>query len=183
MKKIFILFAMLLALVLTACGQTQNNTDSSNGGDTSADETAEKKDDGENDEAAIKKALLSNYLNVAKTVRPYQTKINMYVESVNNPETEATIETTKEDAITAAEEAVTAIEGIKVEDLDEDKAATFNDALTELKGAYEAYAKALGEEEIDVAAAEEKINATNEKLTPVFEDAGLHAPNLAKEIN
>ncbi|TFJ94380.1 hypothetical protein [Lentibacillus salicampi] len=183
MKKRLTLMAIMLILVMAACEQT--NHDADNNGDTSANEAdkADTEEAGENDGKAVEKALLNNYLDLSRTLRPYQTTINTYIEVLNDPEAAAASETSNKDAITAAEEAITALDGITVEDLDEAKTEQFNEALTELKSAYEEYTTALAAEEMDVTAAEDHLTAANEKLSQLFEEAGLHGTNLKKEIS
>ncbi|WP_164669304.1 hypothetical protein [Virgibacillus doumboii] len=180
MKKLLTLMALMLVLVLAACGQTNNDADDKNNGDgdTNASETDKAE---ENDDKAVKKALLNNYLDVLQTIRPLQSKINIYTGALNDPEAEAA-EALKEEAITAAEEAVTAIDELTVKDLDEERTAQFNEALADLKAAYEEYTTVLAAEEVDVTAAEDKITAANDKLSSLFEEAGLNDTNLAKEI-
>lgn len=186
MKKLLLLLALMLVLVLAACGQTEEDADKTSGGDTNAGETnnAEGEDASKTDEMALKSSLLNNYLEVVRSVSDKQKAINAYLGELANAEAEAaTVETLKADAITAAEEAVASIDGFTIENLDEDTTAKFEEVLVELKGAYDEYATALAAEEVDVTAAEAKITASNDKLNILFEEKGLNAPNFSKEIN
>lgn len=186
MKKLLLLLALMLVFVMASCGQTEEDVDYKNGGDTSAGETdnAEGEDAGKTDDTEIKRSLLNNYLKVVRSVSDKQRTINEYLGELANAEAEAaTVETLKADAITAAEKAAATIDGFTLENLDEDTTAKFEEVLVELKAAYDEYATALAAEEVDVTAAEAKITAGNDKLNILFEEKGLLAPNFSKEIN
>lgn len=183
MKKILILLSLMVVLIVSACSQTEDNA---NKADNNEDEATNSTENAaaEKDETELKASVLRNYLNVAKSLRLNQKEINTYLGELANPDAEtATLETLKSDAITAAEEAASTVESFTLENLDEDTTAKFEEALLDIKGAYDEYATALATEEVDVAPAEAKIAAANEKITMIFEEVGLRAPNLSNEIN
>ncbi|MCT2535453.1 hypothetical protein NC661_18210 [Aquibacillus koreensis] len=187
MKKLLMLLALMFVLIMAACGQEEENTEPANDENTTAGEGENV--DGEESTELTEKELQGNvlvtYLDVAKSVRVQQKDINAYLAELANPEAEAaTLETLKADAIVAAEEAATTIDGFTVEGLDADTTAKFEEALVDVKAAYDEYATALTAEEVDVTDAEAKITEANDKLTVIFEEVGLTStPNLAEEIN
>ncbi|MCT2535362.1 hypothetical protein NC661_19425 [Aquibacillus koreensis] len=182
MKKLFMLLALMLVLVTAACGNNEADADNGNKEKTNGADNGNAVE--EMDEDELKASTLENYLNMVKSVRIDQKQINAYLGELANEEADPTaLETLKADAIAAAENAATTLEGFTLENLDEETTTTFETTLADLKAAYDAYVTAFNADEVDVTAAEEKITAANDHLVPVFENVGLATPNIAAEIN
>lgn len=183
MKKLFILLGISLVLVLAACGSSdENSSEDTNASKDSATET----EDSQVDLKALKSALLDTHVNVANTVRvPFET-VNTYFAELANEETEADLEALKEDAVAAADEAISALESFEIEgteELSEEVNNTLDEAVAEVKGAFEVYKEALENDSDDLTVADEKLAAYEELLTPLYEEAELSStPNLVNEL-
>jgi hypothetical protein len=184
MKKLIILLGFALVFALAACGSNEDSTKESDNNATeqtsgAKEETTEEKDMGI--------ALLKNHIEIAHTINDYYDAISAYLKETANPEAKAeTLETLKADAITAADEAVAALDAytfVEEDALDDETKAALTEAITDVKDAFAAYKEALNSEEADITAAEEKFAAYAEKIAPLYEANGLtSSPDLLSEL-
>ncbi|MRG86160.1 hypothetical protein [Salinibacillus xinjiangensis] len=182
MKKLFLLLSIALVFVLAACGSSsdENSAEDANASEDTTEEPSENNKE-------LKSALLKNHMEVANTVRNNYKKINDYVAALNNEEIKAEeLEALKADAVEAAEKAVSNVDAytfVKEEGLTDDAKATYEEAIGDVKGAFEAYQSALESDSTDFTTAEEKLAGYTEKVGALFEEVGLSSSaDLAKEL-
>ncbi|WP_102028385.1 hypothetical protein [Salirhabdus sp. Marseille-P4669] len=181
MKKLLSLLGISLVLFLAACGDSEDASDKTNASDETATE------ENTEDTKALSSALLKNHIAVANTVRNQYATVNAYIAETANEEADAeALETLKADALTAADEAIAALDSYELTEADsftEEAKTTYEEAVSEVKGAFEAYKEAIESDATDFNAADEKIAAYTEKATTLFEEAGLSStPDLATEL-
>ncbi|WP_220083819.1 hypothetical protein [Salinibacillus kushneri] len=179
------LLSLTLALVVaTACGSNDENTSETSNASETNETSEDNSTEGESDDKA---ALLKNHVELANTLRSQYSAINDYIAALDEEDTdEETLETLKNDAITAAEEAINTLDSyelVQTDKLTDETASTFEEAIGDVKGAFEAYKSDLEADSNDFTAAEDKLSTYSEKVTPLFEDAGLSStPDLASEL-
>ncbi|GAA0479597.1 hypothetical protein GCM10008986_00040 [Salinibacillus aidingensis] len=183
MKKLFMLLIFVLVLsVATACGS--NGEDSSTEDTNASGETKAAEDSESTENADDTGALLKNHVGIANTIRAEYTAVNDYISALDSEDIDA--ETLKEDAITAADEAISKLDSyelVEADQLTDQTVDTFKSAVKDVKAAFEAYKSAIESGNNDFKEAEDKIAVYTEKLAPVFEAAGLSSSaDLATEL-
>ncbi|MGV2620233.1 UNVERIFIED_CONTAM: hypothetical protein N8J90_03565 [Halobacillus marinus] len=180
MKKWLLALGLTSAIVVAGCSSDDESAEEN------TDQT-EQTDEKSGDEQDAKKAVIDAQMNMKDTFHPYQEKITAYqtAASAEEPDAEA-VKAAGKEAKTAADEAAEAATGFEVEaDVSDEVKTQIEEAVPSLQAYYEEVSKALDEsiEEADFTAADEKAAEFNEKIGKVFEDAGLAAPDMMKELS
>lgn len=182
MKKWLLALGLTGALVLAGCG-----SDSSSNGDDSATSDKSEEQTEKQDENNVKKEILNAQMNVKDTFKQYQAKIVAYQEAVSAEEPDAeAIKAAGEEAKTAANEAAEEAANYTVEvDLPEEVNAQYTEAVASLQAYYEEVANALDAnlQEADFTKAEEQFTQFSDQLATMYEEVGLLAPDMMKELS
>ncbi|MCA0970393.1 hypothetical protein LCM20_07315 [Halobacillus litoralis] len=181
MKKWLLAMGLTGALVLAGCGS--DSTASEENGNASQSEETETKQD----ETAVKKQLLATQMNIKDAFKEQQAKISDYEAAISaeEPDTE-TITTAADEAKAAADEAAKKAADYSIEaELPEDVTTQVQEAVASLQAYYEEVAAALEEnpESADFTLAEEQFTQFNDQLGALYEEVGLLAPDMKKELS
>ncbi|KGX85549.1 hypothetical protein [Pontibacillus marinus] len=203
MKHFLFLLSLATVLTVAGCSNGENAGDSQDQPEKEEKQNEESKDEEKNQDnesttedqnKAVKSALLDAQMSLVKEIRSYNEKI-VAVQSDLKTLSETKEEKEKEklktsiqegasEAQEASDQAVKAIESFEPEgELPEDMKSQLDDALTDLKAYFKEAKSALDTPlEADFSKADEKFKAFQEKISAMYKEVGLKAPNLSDEM-
>ncbi|SDJ68209.1 hypothetical protein [Sediminibacillus albus] len=189
MKKFLLSLGLISALVIAGCSQSETDEET-NGDDNSEEQSTDeqsKKEEESSDNAEVKKELLSAQMDFTSKISPYQQKINAYQASLADEEaTDEDIQKAADEALTAAGEAQSELDGYKIEaNVPEDIKERYEQAIAILAEYYSEAEAAIEESalEPDFTAAQEKWDNFQSSITDIYEGEDMFAPNMADALS
>ncbi|MFB1049355.1 hypothetical protein [Paraliobacillus sp. JSM ZJ581] len=177
MKQLLIALGLIVALVITGCSQDEKSTENSNDNTEDAEQAT--------DEKETQVALLDVQLNLTKAVSPHQQKINAYLLALQDESsTEETIQTTEEEAKTAATEAKNLLNDYEIQvELPDQEKEQYQKAITTLNNYYQQVETGLNSEAADLKEAEATWEKFQEQIAEIYEAADLMVPDMADALS
>lgn len=195
MKKQLLIAGLSSLFVLAGCGQSEDQADQNEEKENQTQEEATNGDSNEKHNKQLQSALLSTQMELTKDLRPHNESIINLKESINNLssiEDEQELDTAKAEVTSQAEEAKKeidkAIEKLETfsisEEISEENSEKLNAALNDLQTYFKETKSALDTPiKADFSKADEAFSSFEEKLGNLYEEVGLLAPNMKKELS
>ncbi len=203
MKHFLFLLSLATVLTVAGCSNGENTGESQDKSETEEKQNGESKgkEKNQNNESteedknkAVKSALLDTQMSLVKEIRSYNEKIvavqsdlktlSETKEEKKKEELKSSIQEGASEAQKASEQAVKAIESFEPEgELTEDMKSQLDEALMDLKAYFQEAKSAVDTPlEADFSKADEKFKAFQEKISAMYKEVGLKAPNLSDEM-
>lgn len=192
MKKLLLTLGLATVFVTAGCAQDSNNQDNADQADQKEETNGDKKADNNKEAQSV---LLDTQMELVTEIRPHNTKIanvQSKIEELASIEDEQELKEAKtevmeqaKEAQAAADEAIKTIESFEVKgELSEEMTTTLNTALEDLNTYFTEAKTALDQPtEADFTKANESFDAFEQKMGKLYEEVGLLAPNMKKELS